>query len=139
MKCLSVCQPYAALIVSGLKSIENRDWTTNYRGLLLIHAGKQFDPDAFDWIWERLTPEQRTRFSTHRRGYQFGALVGIVRLADVVTQSDSRWFVGPYGWQFSQARALSEPIPLKGQLGLFDVHEAIERQVRAAFERRVSA
>lgn len=104
MKCLSVRQPYAALIASGLKTIENRDWTTGYRGLLLIHAGQRFDPDALDWIRQRLTPEERARFSTQRTDYPLGALVGIVKLADVVTQSDSRWFVGPYGWQFSQAR-----------------------------------
>jgi len=36
---LSVRQPWAWLIVSGLKDIENRPRPTHYRGPLLIHAG----------------------------------------------------------------------------------------------------
>ncbi|MDR2553726.1 MAG: ASCH domain-containing protein [Treponema sp.] len=38
MKVLSVRQPYAALICAGVKKVENRTWTTAYRGRLLIHA-----------------------------------------------------------------------------------------------------
>lgn len=139
VKCLSVRQPWASLIVSGMKDIENRDWTTHYRGLLLIHAGSRFDPYAFDWILPQLTPDERKVFSLKRADYPLGALVGIVRFTDVLTSSESRWFTGPYGWQFTQARPLPEPIPLKGQLGLFDTHPEIEKQVRAALERRVSA
>ena len=46
MKALTVCQPYASLIVGwpgiaieDIKQIENRNWKTSYRGPLLIHAG----------------------------------------------------------------------------------------------------
>lgn len=38
MKCLSVRQPYAHYICAGLKTVENRTWTTKYRGRVLIHA-----------------------------------------------------------------------------------------------------
>lgn len=40
MKALTVQQPYASLIASGEKWIENRSWHTNYRGPLAIHAAK---------------------------------------------------------------------------------------------------
>ena len=40
MKALTVSQPYASLIASGEKWIENRTWETRFRGLLAIHAGK---------------------------------------------------------------------------------------------------
>jgi hypothetical protein len=40
MKILSVRQPWAALIVSGHKDIENRTWSTRYRGPVLIHASQ---------------------------------------------------------------------------------------------------
>lgn len=40
MKALTISQPYASLIVSGTKWIENRTWPTSYRGELAIHAGK---------------------------------------------------------------------------------------------------
>ena len=38
MKCLSVSQPFADLIISGKKTIELRKWNTNFRGEFLIHA-----------------------------------------------------------------------------------------------------
>jgi len=37
---LTISQPYASLIASGEKWIENRRWETKYRGSLAIHAGK---------------------------------------------------------------------------------------------------
>ena len=38
MKCLSISQPFADLVVSGKKTIELRNWNTNFRGEFLIHA-----------------------------------------------------------------------------------------------------
>jgi len=40
MKALTISQPYASLIASGEKWVENRSWPTGYRGPLAIHAGK---------------------------------------------------------------------------------------------------
>ena len=45
MKCLSLKQPFAELLVSGKKTIELRKWNTNFRGKFLIHASKQLDKD----------------------------------------------------------------------------------------------
>ena len=41
MKCLSVCQPFAELIVQGKKTIELRKWNTKFRGEFLVHAAKK--------------------------------------------------------------------------------------------------
>ena len=38
MKCLSICQPFANLIIQNKKTIELRKWNTNFRGVFLIHA-----------------------------------------------------------------------------------------------------
>ena len=40
MRALTVSQPFASLIASGMKFVENRRWSTSYRGPLAIHAGK---------------------------------------------------------------------------------------------------
>ncbi len=40
MRAITVSQPFASLIASGEKWIENRTWPTVYRGKLAIHAGK---------------------------------------------------------------------------------------------------
>jgi len=41
-KVLTVRQPYASLLVSGIKDVENRSRRTNYRGTVLIHAGAKW-------------------------------------------------------------------------------------------------
>jgi hypothetical protein len=43
MKELSIRQPWAWLIIAGHKDVENRSWTTTYRGPLLIHAARRPD------------------------------------------------------------------------------------------------
>jgi hypothetical protein len=40
MKALTIQQPWASLIIIGVKRFEYRSWKTSYRGPLLIHAGK---------------------------------------------------------------------------------------------------
>lgn len=47
MKTISVRQPYATLIVAGVKDVENRSWNTEYRGRVLIHASKNYG-DVFE-------------------------------------------------------------------------------------------
>jgi len=44
MKAILIRQPWAWLIVHGYKDVENRTWSTKYRGPILIHAGKTLDP-----------------------------------------------------------------------------------------------
>ena len=46
MKCLSVSQPYADLIIHGRKTIELRKWNTRFRGEFLIHAPQKIRLDA---------------------------------------------------------------------------------------------
>ena len=38
MKCLSICQPFAELIIQNKKIIELRTWNTKIRGEFLVHA-----------------------------------------------------------------------------------------------------
>lgn len=38
VKCLSIQAPWSYLIAFGIKDIENRTWTTKYRGEIYIHA-----------------------------------------------------------------------------------------------------
>jgi len=112
MKALSIQQPWAWLIVNGHKDIENRSWGTNFRGPVLIHAGKKMDPDyedAQDWNWTRIErPDD----------FEFGGIVGEAEIVDCVTRSASPWFFGPYGFVIRNARPLPFR-PCRGQLGFF--------------------
>jgi hypothetical protein len=48
VKCISLWQPWATLVVAGHKRIETRSWQTSYRGRLAIHAAKRWAADQID-------------------------------------------------------------------------------------------
>src|SRR5262245_6221656 len=104
-KALTVKQPWAHLIVTGIKPIENRTWNTPYRGHLLIHAGRVFDEDQQYW--------------QTREGLTFGAIIGAVDLVDVVREHPSHFFTGPYGWVLKNPRRI-DPMTRRARVGLFD-------------------
>ena len=125
---LSVRQPWANLIVLGLKDIEIRTWATKYRGRLLIHAGMTFDRVA---MW-RFPMETVPR----------GAIIGSVKLADILRFTRKTWkeegdrhldtgqfpLETAYAWILEDQRPFSEPIPYKGALKLFRVDSEPVRQ-----------
>ena len=127
MKALSIRQPWAWLITNGYKDIENRSWNTSYRGLILIHAGKQIDRDfSYDVATTILGWSNESWPSPGT--FQKGGIIGCARLVDVVVQHLSPWFEGPYGFVLTNAHPLPF-VPLRGQLGLFDVAPEIEAMV----------
>lgn len=114
MKALSVQQPWAWLIVNGYKPIENREWSTNVRGRIAIHAGKKFDTAGLAYV-RRMFPEIQLPDV-----YPMGGVVGYVTLTDVVRASYSRWFQGTFGFEMRDAEPCAV-IRCRGQLGFFDV------------------
>lgn len=122
MKCLSVSQPFADLIILGKKTIELRKWNTNYRGELLIHAPL------------KIRKEDAKRLKIDKK-FVIGAIVGKVEIYDVKKYDSpkqlkldqkfhfaSRNFQEKtYGFLLKNAKSLRIPIPYKGQLGLFEV------------------
>jgi len=124
VKALSLKQPWADLIVSGVKPIENRRWKSSYRGRLLIHASKTWDNEGAKWICEKFPYlKDFVNFSTHLRGY----LIGSVEMTACVEKHSSPWFFGPYGFIFQSACewGRERAIPYKGQLGIFEVPDII--------------
>jgi len=131
--CLSIRQPYAHWLSNPQlfidkklkpKTIENRDWTTKYRGPLLLHASMTFEEDALDYWCGRVGYGFTQVVPMLKQGYKRGAIVGYAELVNVVTESDDPWFVGRYGFVLANARPI-EPIPYRGQLKLFSVEKAI--------------
>jgi hypothetical protein len=116
MKAISIRQPWAALIVAGIKDIENRSWPTKYRGQLLIHASQKFDKVGLEMMKKMKIPEIIIKTMKDYRG----GIIGEVNLVDCVKESKSEWFEGPYGFVIKNARPLWFK-PCKGKLGIFDV------------------
>ena len=76
MKVLTIKQPFATLIVEGLKEYEFRTWKTKYRGEFLIHAGKGVDKKAMEKLKE------------FNLDYPSGCIIGKVTLTDCVKIDD---------------------------------------------------
>lgn len=108
---LSIRQPWAWAVASGIKDVENRVWTTRYRGVVLIHAGLRVDPAGLEIMRRRRVKMPPT--------LTVGAIIGRATLIDIVSDSRSRWAVeGQFHFVFEKAR-LTRPVLCKGQLGLF--------------------
>lgn len=115
---LTVCQPWAWAIMDGPKRWENRSWSTNYRGPLLIHAGK-----SKTWLREGLA-FLGAQGLTVPSDLPMGALLGLVTLADVRnvrTVTNDPFAFGPECWNVDRPSKLERPIPYRGSQGLFRV------------------
>jgi ASCH domain len=104
---LTVRQPWASLIVNGMKTVENRTWVTDYRGRLWIHASAAKVDNV---------PDFRELAASEPRG----VILGSVQLVDIVTDAKSRWATpGECHWLLARATRLEVPIPATGRLGLW--------------------
>ncbi len=111
MKTLSIRQPWAQLICSGFKDIENRTWKTNYRGKILIHApAKRADNELTEYQLSLVPP-----------GYKC-AIIGSVEIIGCVKNYPSIW-AEPKQWHWVLANPVlfDKPIlGMKGMLGLWE-------------------
>ncbi len=133
MKALSLWQPHAQAIALGLKPWETRDWSTNYRGPLAIHAAKRRWDDSGPWhdrareILRRYTPWM-----------PYGAVVCIADLVDCVRTSELRGRIpeehefwgdfsdgerglGRYAFHLKNVRLVRPAFAVRGQQGFFEV------------------
>jgi hypothetical protein len=126
MKALSIRQPWAHLIVHEGKTIENRSWSTRYRGPVLIHAAKGMTDeefrDAMKFVDTVFPTESIVKLARRARASNAprGGIIGRATLVDVVSQSDSPWFFGPFGFVLEDIQPLPFR-PCKGALGFFEV------------------
>lgn len=134
MKALSIRQPWASLIVLGIKDVENRTWRTRERGTVLVHASKGMTrdehADAIEFAVKAIQSDPRNagrpRTRTLRElGFAFddlprGGIIGQVDLVGCVEHSDSPWYMGAIGFVLANAKPLPFR-PLKGALGFFEV------------------
>lgn len=126
MKAITIKQPWASLIVHGIKDIENRNWRTNFRGRVLIHSSAKGDIAKFGC----LQPTQRLKVLNTPMGriyfndLPFGSIIGSVEIVDCVQNHSSIWAdKGVYNWVLANPVLFKEPIPAKGKLSLWEYDE----------------
>lgn len=127
MKALSIKQPWAGLILTGIKSVENRSWRTDYRGDLVVHSGMSHDKYA------SLLPQVRTAPSCRGLDELCGVALGIVELTDCVPIEDCQleWAYGPWCWLLRNPRIFVNPIFMSGSLRLFNVPDGLLDRVES--------
>ncbi len=138
MRIISLWQPFAMLVVLGLKQYETRHWDTSYRGLLGIHAARHWTKqdeamlrsfiDEFKLDASFGSPLRDTLSGS---GKYFGSLIGTVRVVNTyptesLTHISYREFCfGDYsakrrGWLLNSATLFKEPIPMIGHQGFWE-------------------
>jgi hypothetical protein len=149
MKVITVKQPWASLIVEGLKDIENRTWQTKYRGRVLIHSAVKPDIEfknrclvglyGIGMTEEMILSANKLSFKWDAFLNENGLIIGSVEIVDCVINHESIWaertyqyeleskLTGEcakgkaiYNWVLSNPIKFPEPIPAKGKLSFWD-------------------
>lgn len=144
MKALTIRQPWASLIALGEKQFETRSWKTQYRGQLLIHAGKSIEKNIC-----KLEPFNSilTKYGYTADNLPTGVIIAKCNLVDckfiigksptetigaLIEDYNKRSTVvgneyefgdftpGRYAWKLEDVQVLNKPIAAKGQLSLWN-------------------
>lgn len=155
MQGLTIHQPWAWLIANGYKTIETRNWPTDYRGKLAIHAGRTLaseDAEAFRSVGVPVPKDE---------DLILGAVVAVADLVDcrplADTVEDARrasaltlsadalrtfyarteeWsglaHADTFAWEFLRVLPV-RPTPWRGARGLWPVPFELLEELRAAY------
>lgn len=133
---LTISQPWAALIASGEKWVENRIWSTTCRGPILIHAGSG----------KQYLPAHLLRQYTRGALVATAELVGCIHLdiarekaaagegtnhftaEQVAAIAGHKYSEGPFLWVLRNARPL-EPIRMPGLQKLWRVKRQFQERI----------
>jgi hypothetical protein len=152
VKAVTIQQPWAYCVARGAKPIENRFWSTSYRGQVAIHAGLGWsasgaaDERVLRLLARHMNAEQRARhlLLAGELGARlvFGAVLAVAELVDCHRADGC---CQPWGdpwldderpvwhWVLRGARKLERPALAVGRQGLWDVPlEPLETLLRVA-------
>lgn len=140
LKLLTVQQPWASAIAAAAanpkgKTIENREWATQYRGVVGIHAGRVTDRagaatthvrellNAVGWAKPTALP--------HGAVIALATIVGCHRPSALLHPHCCQpWGQrGCWHWELSGIAVLAEPVPCRGFVGLFDAPAAVREAI----------
>lgn len=115
MRALVVQQPYAELIASGEKILENRGWSTRHRGPLAIVAGRG----------------NKYLTAAELAGYVTGRVVCVVDVIDCIPLADlppelreNVHAHGPICWTLANVRRVHNGPEVRGMPGLISVPDS---------------
>jgi len=123
MKVLTLKQPWASLIAAGYKHYEFRSWKTNYRGKLIIHAGKGIESEFLESFKELNLSYPSSRFMC------ICDLTDCIKLNSdinkkIISENSLVYGHNPnrdgYAWVLENIQIIDNLEEIKGKLGLWD-------------------
>jgi len=148
-RALTVRQPWADLIMSGMKTVENRSWaapsTLPFPFRLWIHAAATLDKGAAADLHGTGVASSLADLPYYQPPAPTPALGVLLGSVEVTGQhhADECWFApdpwrphcspwaepGVYHWELSDPRPLDRPVAAKGRLGLWRLDEQLSQAV----------
>ncbi|XP_069682048.1 activating signal cointegrator 1 [Periplaneta americana] len=140
--CLSMHQPWASLLVSGIKVHEGRTWYTSHRGRLWIAAASKV-PTAqeireTEHIYEVLKGGERLRFPSQ---YPTSCLLGCVNVIDCLPQEEYRINFpegesdSPFVFVCEDAQELPIRFPIQGKHKIYKLDPKIHAAAQKSLQR----
>lgn len=145
LRVLTVREPWATLIVTGFKDIENRSRRFGHRGPLLIHTSASVSRCEYDDVCRIITdripaaarPEVLPTWEESRK--TFGKIIGGCVLKEchpydyksrqffkMLSIGNTPWVDGsPFALELGEAWKALEPVAFKGQLCLGTFRKAV--------------
>ncbi|XP_067639757.1 activating signal cointegrator 1 [Eurosta solidaginis] len=132
LHCLSMHQPWASLLVAGIKKHEGRVWYSEHRGRLWIASTvKEPHPEEIEELknfYKNHYNDPNIKFPEH---YPTGCLLGCVRVDDCLAQEEYREVYpngesdSPYVFVCSNPEALPVVFPIKGHHKIYQIDPKI--------------
>ena len=136
MKAITVLQPWAWLLATGKKRCETRSWKTNYRGEILIHAGKKNMTNIMrQTFFEAMYMKQAGVFNTEMITE---AIIGkanpvncvrideamreLIRKQHIEEYALGYFVLDHYAWVLEEPELFDRPIPATGKQGLWNFY-----------------
>ena len=151
MRCLSLTQPYASLVVMDEKSYETRSWKPSKNMMdkikgkpVAIHAGKKLPTWMISLPKTSIFARSLYDFYRNVDDLPLGAIVGTVEILGFVQTEKIVEYISPkefafgdysagrWAWNLWNPRMLKTPIPCNGMLSLWEVPSNIRAQLYTA-------
>jgi len=138
--CLGMHQPWASLLVQGIKQVEGRSWYTSHRGRLWIAATVKSPSDeeiaAVENMYMDLFPNKNFEFP---KVYPTACLLGCVDVTDCLSNdeykencSDNSESESPFVFVCENPQELMIKIPVKGQHKIWKLDSQNHKEAKAA-------
>ena len=140
--CLSMHQPWASLLVMGIKIHEGRTWYTQHRGRLWIHSGSKVpseeDIRELEQFYRVHTGREDIRFPGH---YPTSCLLGSVDMTECLAQEEYRELYpegesgSPYVFICSNPQELMIKFPMSGKHKLFKLENKLHMAAKKTIKK----